>query len=80
MKISRVASGNSGQFVPLTRAPANVDVLVHQYGRPRADPSSSDSYLIEIGRLTGVASQGFALPEERDRQAISSGSARFRRV
>lgn len=40
-------------------------------GRPGADPSSSDSYLIEIGRLTGVASQGFALPEERDRQAIS---------
>lgn len=39
--------------------------------RPGADPSTSDTYLIEIGRLAGVASTGFALPAERDRQAIS---------
>ena len=51
------------------------DTLVYRAlardSRPGADPSASDSYLIEIGRLTGVAAQGFALPEERDRQAIS---------
>jgi hypothetical protein len=51
------------------------DTLVYRAvardGRPGADASSSDSYLIEIGRLAGVASTGFALPEERDRQAIS---------
>lgn len=39
--------------------------------KPGAAPSSSESYLIEIGRLAGVASQGFAVPEERDRHAIS---------
>ena len=39
--------------------------------RPGADPSLSESYLIEIGRLAGVATTGFALPEDRDRQAIS---------
>jgi hypothetical protein len=51
------------------------DTLVYRAlardGKPGADPASSDTYLIEIGRLAGVASQGFALPEERDRQAIS---------
>lgn len=39
--------------------------------KPGADPSSSDTFLIEIGRLAGVASTGFALPDDRDRQAIS---------
>jgi hypothetical protein len=39
--------------------------------KPGADPATSDTYLIEIGRLAGVASQGFALPDERERQAIS---------
>lgn len=39
--------------------------------KPGADPVASDSYLIEIGRLAGIASTGFALPEDRDRQAIS---------
>jgi hypothetical protein len=51
------------------------DTLVYRAiardARPGADPSTSDSYLIEIGGLMGVASQGFALPEERDRHAIS---------
>jgi hypothetical protein len=51
------------------------DTLVYRAiardAKPGADPSSSDTYLIEIGRLAGVASTGFALPEERDRQAIS---------
>ncbi|MGH9175200.1 MAG: hypothetical protein ACRD1H_12625, partial [Vicinamibacterales bacterium] len=39
--------------------------------KPGADPSASDAFLIEIGRLAGAASTGFAVPEERDRQAIS---------
>jgi hypothetical protein len=39
--------------------------------KPGAAPASSESYLIEIGRLAGAASQGFAVPEERDRHAIS---------
>jgi hypothetical protein len=39
--------------------------------KPGADPAASDTYLIEVGRIGGVASTGFALPEERDRQAIS---------
>ena len=51
------------------------DTLVYRAvardAKPGADPAASDTFLIEIGRLAGVASQGFALPEERDRQAIS---------
>jgi hypothetical protein len=51
------------------------DTLVYRAvardGKPGADPALSDSFLIEVGRLAGVASTGFALPEERDRQAIS---------
>jgi hypothetical protein len=51
------------------------DTLVYralaQDAKPGVDPSASDTYLIEIGRLAGVASQGFALPEDRDRHAIS---------
>jgi hypothetical protein len=51
------------------------DTLVYRAiardGKPGADPTASDSYLIEIGSLTGIAAQGFALPEERDRHAIS---------
>jgi hypothetical protein len=39
--------------------------------KPGADPSASETFVIEVGRLAGVASTGFALPEERDRQAIS---------
>jgi hypothetical protein len=51
------------------------DTLVYRAlardGKPGADPSLSDSFLIEVGRLAGVASTGFALPEERDRHGIS---------
>jgi hypothetical protein len=51
------------------------DTLVYRAvahdGKPGADPAASDTYLIEIGRTAGVASTGFALPEERDRQAVS---------
>lgn len=54
---------------------ADGDTLVYRAvatdGKPGADPSMSDSFLLEIGRLAGVSSMGFALPEERDRQAIS---------
>jgi hypothetical protein len=39
--------------------------------KPGADPSASESFLIEIGRLAGVAATGFALPEDRDRQGLS---------
>ena len=39
--------------------------------KPGADPSTSDTFLIEIGRLAGVASTGFAVDEERDRQGLS---------
>jgi hypothetical protein len=40
-------------------------------GKPGADPATSDTFLIAIGRLAGVASTGFALPEDRDRQGLS---------
>lgn len=39
--------------------------------KPGADPSMSDTYLIEIGKLAGVASTGFAVDEDRDRQGLS---------
>ncbi len=39
--------------------------------KPGADPSMSDTFLIEIGRLAGVASTGFAVDEDRDRQGLS---------
>jgi hypothetical protein len=38
---------------------------------PDRDPSASETYIIEVGRLAGVASTGFAVPEERDRQGLS---------
>lgn len=51
------------------------DTLVYRAvasdSRPGAEPSSSETFLIEVGRLAGVASTGFALPEDRDRHAIS---------
>jgi len=39
--------------------------------KPGADPSSSESYLIEVGRMSGLATTGFAVPEDRDRQGLS---------
>ena len=39
--------------------------------KPGADPSTSETFLIEIGRLGGVASTGFAVDEGRDRQGLS---------
>jgi hypothetical protein len=51
------------------------DTLVYRAlardGVPNREPSASETYIIEIGRLAGVASTGFAVPEERDRQALS---------
>jgi hypothetical protein len=51
------------------------DTLVYRAvatdSKPGAEATSSDTFLIEIGRLPGVASTGFALPEELDRQALS---------
>jgi hypothetical protein len=40
-------------------------------GKPGADLAVSESFVIEIGRLGEAASGGFALPEEKQRQAIS---------
>jgi hypothetical protein len=39
--------------------------------KPGADASSSESYLIEVGRMSGLATTGFAVPEDRDRQGLS---------
>lgn len=62
--------------LPLDRlALADGDTLVYRAvardGKPGADPATSETFLIEIGRLSGIAATGFALPEDRDRQAIS---------
>jgi hypothetical protein len=40
-------------------------------GKPGADPATSDTFLIEVGRVAGVSATGFALPEDRDRQGLS---------
>jgi hypothetical protein len=54
---------------------ADGDTIVYRAiasdARPGADPVASESYLIEIGRLAGAASTGFAVDEERDRQGLS---------
>ncbi|MCA1585938.1 MAG: DUF4175 domain-containing protein [Acidobacteria bacterium] len=51
------------------------DTLVYRAvardGKPGADPASSESYIVEIGQLQGVVSSGFALPDDKDRHAIS---------
>jgi hypothetical protein len=51
------------------------DTLVYQAAardrKPGADASLSESFLIEIGRAAGVASTGFALPDDRERQGLS---------
>ncbi len=39
--------------------------------KPGGAPSASDTYLVEIGSVTGISSEGFALPAEKDRHAIS---------
>lgn len=40
-------------------------------GRPGSEEASSDSYVIEIGRVAAASSTGFALPEDVERQGIS---------
>lgn len=51
------------------------DTLVYravaQDGKPGADPVASESFIVEIGPASGATSAGFALPEDRERQAIS---------
>jgi hypothetical protein len=51
------------------------DTLVYQAAardqKPGAAESVSESFLIEIGKVAGVASTGFALPDDRERQALS---------
>jgi hypothetical protein len=39
--------------------------------KPGADPSASDTFLIEVGRVGGIAATGFAVPDERERQGLS---------
>lgn len=39
--------------------------------RPGRDPSASEAFLLEVGKLAQVTSAGFALPEDKDRQALS---------
>ncbi len=78
VRIERPAAGEWTAQAELSLAALNLqdgDTLVYRAvardGKPGADPALSDSFLIEVGRLAGVASTGFALPDERDRQAIS---------
>jgi hypothetical protein len=78
VRIERPAAGDWTAHAEFSLATLNLedgDTLVYRAaardGKPGADPALSDSFLIEVGRLAGVASTGFALPEERDRQAIS---------
>ncbi len=39
--------------------------------KPGADPGVSDSFLVEIGKRSEASSAGFAVPDDRDRQALS---------
>ncbi|MEW6320315.1 MAG: DUF4175 family protein [Acidobacteriota bacterium] len=39
--------------------------------RPGADPSASETFLVEIGALGTATTAGAAIPEERDRMALS---------
>jgi hypothetical protein len=78
LRIERPAAEDWTAHAEFSLAALNLqdgDTLVYRAvardGKPGADPALSDSFLIEVGRLAGVASTGFALPEERDRQAIS---------
>ena len=78
LRIERPAAGDWTAQAKFSLSALNLqdgDTLVYRAvardGKPGADPALSDSFLIEVGRLAGVASTGFALPEERDRQAIS---------
>lgn len=51
------------------------DTLVYRAvardAKPGAEPSASEAYLVEIGSVSGISSEGFALPVEKDRHAIS---------
>jgi hypothetical protein len=54
---------------------ADGDTLVYRAvardKKPAADPAASESFTIEIGRLSGASFTGFALPEDRERQGLS---------
>jgi hypothetical protein len=39
--------------------------------KPGADPATSESFLIEIGKRGEASAGGFAVPDDRDRQALS---------
>jgi hypothetical protein len=78
LQISRTSDGEWRAKATLTLESlglADGDALVYRAlaadRKPGADPAASESFLIEIGRLAGAATTGFAIPDERDRQAIS---------
>lgn len=51
------------------------DTLVYravaQDDKPGRDPIASESFLIEIGKRAAASAAGFAVPDDRDRQALS---------
>ena len=78
LQIARTSDGEWRAHATLTLESlrlADGDALVYRAlasdRKPGADPGASESFLIEIGRLAGAAATGFAIPEQRDRQAIS---------
>ena len=78
LQIARTSDGEWRAHATLTLESlrlADGDALVYRAlasdRKPGADPAASESFLIEIGRLAGAAATGFAIPEQRDRQAIS---------
>jgi hypothetical protein len=78
LQIVRTSAGEWRAHVKLTLESLRLtdgDALVYRAlasdRKPGADPSASESFLIEIGRRAGAAATGFAIPEQRDRQAIS---------
>jgi hypothetical protein len=78
LQIARTSDGEWRAHATLTLESlrlADGDALVYRAlasdRKPGADPAASESFLIEIGQLAGAAATGFAIPEQRDRQAIS---------
>lgn len=77
----RIARPNAGEWTGAATLALDAlqlgdgDTLIYQAiahdAKPGAEPGLSESYVIEIGRLSGLSSTGFALPDDRERQALS---------
>lgn len=70
------AQWSAATEIPLERLGLEVgDTVVYRAiardGKPGADPASSESFIVEIGETAGAATGGFALPDDRERHAIS---------